>query len=433
MSVNVKKIRKNGLYLLKQEAENRRNPSPVFDLLQGRFLGEGAKALEIDGQPIIEEVFKRLNDGWSPDGERKLVRNADSPTRCRGWMVSVGPHKSVSNLLMLYRPKEWRDIVRCHQLAARAALRCMDMFCGVGRRDGQGVREERSGLVVATCTHLANDRAEPHLHDHFHVFNLVHHPSDNTFGALKSKFLYALARAIDAVYQKELSTLLRERLGIVTTRDRFATRVVGVPDAVIQATSTRSADITRFAGPREGRSAKLAEYAAELTRGQKRFPTVAQLDVAWRSLADALQFTQGTVVRRPNKPMSPTTAEPIAARAVRSAAERLAQESGTFTRWDLLARSLVGTIGKAIPYERVMGQVRRVLERPGVSKLVRLGKEPASERLYTTESHLLLEARFLRLLDQLATTKRRPIRAGLVDRIISQNLRQGDGRFLSDE
>ena len=88
----------------------------------GYWLGSGAGALGLAGE-VDKEQFRHLLRGLSPDGDRKLVRNADSERRA-GWDLTWSAPKSVSVAWSQADPETRERIEQCLRGPRRLGAAC---------------------------------------------------------------------------------------------------------------------------------------------------------------------------------------------------------------------------------------------------------------------------------------------------------------------
>lgn len=419
MSVNFCAIGGDGTYLLEHALEEKLRylGAGLATESAGVWHGGVAKHFGIAGHRIDPVVFKNLIRGFSPDGKRGLTQNAGAPDRALGWEGVVAPHKSVSDLLAVLPLSRWHEVLSCHNDAVAGVIRSIEDLCGVTRRGKGGHKQERAGLLLGEHLHLTNRENEPQVHTHLSILN-VSVRTDGTFGAIVSKLFYTHQRLLNAVYQQSIARLLRERLGIVCEVDGYAARVAGVPDAFLEATSTRSAQIEKLAGPQKSRSPRSAHVAALTSRKAKVLQPVSVLARQWASLARTFGFTFEQVVRQKPKRLTPKAQEKLIGKAIRAAARGLVLESPVFDRLQLAARTLTNLIGTCISHQEAMATIDLACSRPQPFGLVDLG-EHKKQRGYTTAEHLKREERLVRELDALAQARRPLVRPERVEKVLA--------------
>ena len=142
----------------------------------GQWWGKGAERFGLRGR-VADAQFGNLFRGYSPDGERALVRNAGSKERRAGLDLTFSAPKSIS-VAWAHAHDEIRSIIAdCHGEAVRKALSYVEDLCGYTRVGAQGERVEPVGLTVAIFEHgtarvEGSDIPDPHLHSHALCLNV---------------------------------------------------------------------------------------------------------------------------------------------------------------------------------------------------------------------------------------------------------------------
>ena len=136
------------------------------------------------------------------------------------------------------------------------------------------VRVGRQKMVAATFRHDTSRNLDPQLHTHCVIANMVQ-GGDGKWRTMVDDGLYGGKMAIGAIYRAELAQGLSElgyRIEKTHVDGRF--EIVGVPRKVIEAFSTRRAEIEAAMKARDlgmsGDDPSLADRAALLTRARKR-------------------------------------------------------------------------------------------------------------------------------------------------------------------
>ena len=229
--------------------------------------GEGAAELGLSG-PVDTEQFEKVLAGELPNG---AVLDAKRGEHRPGWDLTLSAPKSVSLLALVGGDQR---LVEAVGQASAATLGWVERNLAEARTwNGRTQETVRTGnLIAATFLHDVNRKGEPQLHVHAVVANATRTP-DGKWHALKSDELYNRQHVMGAVFNAELRARV-EALGYGTTaaqnpRDG-AFEIVGVSRTVVEAFSTRSAEIREHleAHGREG-TARERELAALATREAK--------------------------------------------------------------------------------------------------------------------------------------------------------------------
>ncbi len=259
--------------------------------------------------------------------------------------------------------------------------------------------------------------AEPHLHTHVVIANLVHAQRDGRWSALDGRPVFAWARAVGHLYNAQLRAELTARLGVrwQPVRNGLAD-IDGIDRSTIEAFSTRRRQIEAAMDRAGVHSAKAAQAAAYNTRTPKDLSLDAETLVGhWRALADehGLDPTYLDRICDPtlDRPLVPTLGSPEA----EALFERLASPDGlTAKRSTFDARHVIEAICDEFPqgarvaevFELTAGFLAsehvRVLDGPELMRPVSL--RPGDRRLvpggdglsrYTTPDMIQSERRLL--------------------------------------
>lgn len=141
--------------------------------------------------------------------------------------------------------------------------------------------------MAAAFRHRTSRAAEPQLHTHVVVANLVHSPADGRWTALDARPLYRWARPVGHLYEAQLRWELTRRLGVGwgPVRNGIAD-VAGIPTGAIDAFSTRRRQIVEHLaahGEDGGRAAQIAAYATRKAKDPDAQPE--DLLDSWRAKA----------------------------------------------------------------------------------------------------------------------------------------------------
>lgn len=259
------------------------------------WAGRGAEELGLEG-PVEAAQFEKVLAGELPNG---AVLDAKRGEHRSGWDMTMSASKSVSLLALVGGDKRLIDAIT---KASRTTLTWVERNLAEARVT-VGKRQEvtqTGNLVAATFLHDVNRSNEPQLHVHAVIANATKAP-DGKWHALRSEELYNRQRTIGAVFNTALRTHI-EQLGYATTPARNPTcgafEIAGVPRAVIEAFSTRSAEVEAYLHERglEG-SPRERELAVLATRNSKE-PELApeQRAEVWKGRAAELGFNAWALV-----------------------------------------------------------------------------------------------------------------------------------------
>ena len=390
------------------------------------WAGKGAEALGLKG-PVDPDTFRAVLEGRVPDGSGRQLgrRGKDGEILHRpGRDLTFSAPKSVS--LAALAGGDGR-IVEAHDRAVAATLAWVERNAAETRmKDPETGRMARVGnqKIVAGCfRHDTSRNLDPQLHTHAVLANMVQ-AQDGKWRSMANERLYGSKMLLGALYRGELAaSLARLGYGVEKTHADGRFEIAGVPRGVVEAFSTRRAEIEAAMSERGlGGSAdnpRLAERAALMTRAGKRDIDRGELRDVWAKQAADLGFDARAPVREaversalPERDGAPAPANGAgkarapavrivgpgapavnapppsrAAEAVAWALAHLSEREAVFARTDLLAAALAHAPGKS-----TIGEVERevaALEKagalhavdiPGAEESLATAKTVAEER-----------------------------------------------------
>lgn len=233
---------------------------------QSAWMGKAAEALQLGGK-VDPAIFEQVLTGRLPDGTRLDARRGEHRP---GLDLTFSASKSVSLLALVGGDKR---IVAELKEAVGATLGWVEKNLIETRvwNGSHQVPERTGNLLAATFLHDVNRNQEPQLHIHAVIANATC-ASDGKWHALRNDALYDQQHTISAVFNAELRQRL-EMLGYQTVPAQNpidgAFEIAGISRQVVEAFSTRSAEI-REALDAQGRSSpREREIATLATRQQK--------------------------------------------------------------------------------------------------------------------------------------------------------------------
>lgn len=250
-----------------------------------------------------------LMAGVSPVDGSELRRAGGDGSRVAGIDVTFSAPKSVSALWAVSSSYDRARIEAAHGRAVAGTIGRIEREVELVRTRVEGrlvwVRAERllAAEFVHTSSRLTRDQErggvpDPQLHSHVVVLGAQR--ADGRFVAVDSRELFRSARANGAWYRAELSYHLGE-LGLEvrgrTGRDGRYFELAGVPAALAERWSARSADIERAARAfrtRYGRDPRAGELGAltTRTRGTKSTSARVSVDGSWRAVGEEYGLTR---------------------------------------------------------------------------------------------------------------------------------------------
>ena len=273
----------------------------------GRWHGRGLEQLGLSAQSLVTEreleaLFAR---GLHPSTGSRLGRawRTDGVT---GFDLTFSAPKSVSALWALGDSSTAAGAMAAHRAAVRAGLAYLDTHAGLSRRGTDGVEQIGSaGLVAAVFDHRSSRAGDPQLHTHALVLNKVR-CSDGRWRTLDATELFHHKKSAGMIYQAALRNELHERLDVRfrEVNDNGQADVFGVPDALLELWSKRTATINAEAAPKIaecetllGRTMTAAERAGVVktavlkTRARKQHPELSALHATWTAEAAQVGWT----------------------------------------------------------------------------------------------------------------------------------------------
>jgi conjugative relaxase-like TrwC/TraI family protein len=143
----------------------------------GEWHGDAAARLGLAGEVDADALAAVLGHLHPVTGEP--LSNGRSHPTLAGFDVTFSAPKSVSLLFALGPPEVSNEVRNAHDAAVRDALTVLEAEASVGRRGrGGAVTVQGDGFVAAAFRHRTSRAAEPQLHTHVVIANLVHSVAD---------------------------------------------------------------------------------------------------------------------------------------------------------------------------------------------------------------------------------------------------------------
>jgi conjugative relaxase-like TrwC/TraI family protein len=195
-----------------------------------------------------------------------------------GYDLTFSAPKSVSVLFGLGGDDVAQAVLEAQAQAVAGALRYLESHALSAVRQAQSVRTivPSSGAAAAVFSHGVSRNADPHVHSHVVLANLVH-GADGRWSSTDQRALFAHRQAASSAYHAHVRAALTEALGVQwAPTGSGGPEVAGVSAELRGLFSTRSGDIRRRvdeAGARTNRGRRIAWAAT-------RPPKDAVLDAA---------------------------------------------------------------------------------------------------------------------------------------------------------
>lgn len=374
-------------------------------LSPSEWQGAGAEALGLSGE-VNRDQFRALLEGQIGDQQLGTYRDGQLEHR-PGWDVTLSAPKSVSIMAEVAGD---RRLIAAHGEAVRTAMAYVEKHMAATRiRDGGTVTREATGnLVIASFQHGTSRAQDPQLHTHNVIMNATR---DDVWRSLEPRALYQLQKQIGAIYRQELAMKVRE-LGyeIETDKDSLF-EIRGVSAEVIEAFSTRSAEIEAALADRgtsrDTASAIEKQIVTLETREAKMAADHASLVADWRETASRVGFDPDArlamVREAENKAADPVHRAAIdvqgengAARAVAHAADKLGERQSVFSAAALHEEAGRIGLGK-IGYSQISAAIDAATKVDELIDRTHIDRRGAEFAGFTTRQNVETEAKLLRI------------------------------------
>ena len=264
------------------------------------WAGRGAEDLGLSG-PVHPHLFQAILEGDVPDGSGQQLgrRGPDGALQHRpGRDLTFSAPKSVSLAALIGGD---RRIVEAHDRAVARALAWVERNVAETRMKdpdtGRMVKKGGQKMVAATFRHDTSRNLDPQLHTHSVIANMVQ-GEGGKWRTMANEKLYASKMLLGALYRSELAREVgRLGYGVEKTHADGRFEIAGVPRQVIEAFSTRRAEIEAAMAERgmPAKDQRLAQRAALMTRARKRDVDKAELRGIWEKQAAGLGFDAKTL------------------------------------------------------------------------------------------------------------------------------------------
>jgi len=409
----------------------------------GVWAGEGAVSLGLDGE-VEEGGLGSLVRGRHPktgdelrahvkartitieridpeSGKRWLEEKKLAPVA--GFDLVFSTPKSISLLHALGNEETRSAIADAHRSAWQAALAYLEEEACVTRRGKDGfIRERGGGFVAATYQHRTSRAQDPHLHTHVIVANMTQSPSDGAWRALDGEALLKTYRlAAGYLYESHLRFELSTRLGLEWEKpEKGWAELKGVPRAVIDAFSTRRAQVVEHMAEQGTRGFYAAQVAAVASRERKEELDLSRLRGEWYARAaehglDRAEL-EGLLHRAPYREPNPAQLVALAERLL--GAEGLTEKRSSFSEPELVM-AWAEAHAQGAPVERIHALAARFLELPGVERVSEV-PPPGKAAYFSTTDLLRIEREALALVDRNRGSGVPAVVGELVDELLAE-------------
>jgi conjugative relaxase-like TrwC/TraI family protein len=372
----------------------------------GQWCGRSAELLGLTGEVDGEQLHRLLRHLHPVTGER-LTAARSVPTVV-GFDATFSAPKSVSLLFALGDPETSNEVRNAHDVAVAEALRVYEEI-SAGRRGKGGLRSvEGDGFVAAGFRHRTSRNADPQLHTHAVIANVVHAQADDRWTALDGRPLYGWARPVGFLYEAQLRWELTRRLGVTWTPIKNGIGdIVGFSPKVLKAFSTRRAEIDERLAILGQEGSKATQDAVYKTRKPKD-PNLDVGDLAgeWRERAASQGLDDAALAAALHRVADAPPLDVAAVFASLSAPDGLTEKRSTFGRKEVIqgvcnaltsgghVDDVLELVDAYLTSEHVVGLDATATPtlRVGGGRLVPGG---AAEQQWTTPDMIALEQRLL--------------------------------------
>jgi conjugative relaxase-like TrwC/TraI family protein len=348
----------------------------------GKWHGKAAALLGLTGD-VTPDAFAALVENRHPETGKQLTARMKEG-RIVGYDLNFHAPKSLS---VLYALTEDAEILKAFRSAVAETMAEIEAQVATRIRKG-GAQENRvtGNFAWAEFVHFTarpvGGIPDPHLHVHCFAFNATFDAEESRWKAAKFRDIKQDAPYSEAAFHSRLTEKLVE-IGYGIERTRQGWEVTGIPRAVIDKFSRRSAQIDRLAEAKGITDPKQKDALGAATRENKRQGlTHADLLAAWdvRLTADE----KATIGKVHSEKGGNSAAEKITpARALDEAHEKLFAKSSVVETKRLVAEALRFGVGQVTPDKvwRELGRremiVREIKGRVLCTSLVVLAEEVA--------------------------------------------------------
>ena len=341
----------------------------------GKWIGEHAKALGMDGEQVAKGELAAALKGFHPSTGEVLAKNAGENHK-GGYDFVFSAPKSVSTIWAVGDKDTQRSISEAQQKSVEAAIKYAEQnaFHTRAGHAGEHHIQHQSGILAATYEHSTSREGDPQLHTHTVIANI-------TDSGKRLDFDSQWKMAIGAYYRQELTNEL-QKMGYTVERDGKSFEIKGVPKALQEELSTRRQQIKeKLAEKGLTGNAKAASFAALDTRIAKGEVNREQMVNESRELAKTYGLTAETI-----KELKSETVQGLHFDADKFAKD-LTQNASTITEMQLQAQYFQAAQGVGFTHKETQETLNKIKQ----ENLVELVDPESGETRWTTEEMLSIE------------------------------------------
>ena len=341
----------------------------------GKWIGEHAKVLGMDGEQVAKGELAAALKGFHPSTGEVLAKNAGEAHK-GGYDFVFSAPKSVSTVWAVADKETQSAISEAQQKSVEAAIKFAEQNAFHTRTGHAGEHhiQHRSGVLAATYEHSTSREGDPQLHTHTVIANI-------TDSGKRLDFDSRWKMAIGAFYRQELTNEL-QKMGYTIERDGKSFEIKGVSKELQEELSTRRQQIKeKLAEKGLTGNAKAASFAALDTRVAKGEVNREQMVSESRELAKTYGLTAETI-----KDLQSETVEGLHFDAEKFAKD-LTQNASTITEMQLQAQYFQAAQGVGFTREETQETLNKIKQ----ENLVELVDPESGETRWTTEEMLAIE------------------------------------------
>ncbi|MEY8214043.1 MAG: MobF family relaxase [Colwellia sp.] len=389
------------------------------DVCFSSWEGSAAEKLNIKGQRVDKEIFKRYLSGEVAGQKLGTIRQG-SYIHKPATDLCFSPPKSVSVAALVGGDER---VIEAHNQAVDAAIKMMEDKAAFSRfhtRDENGkdkiIHHNTGNLLCAVFTHETSRKLSPQLHSHAVALNLSQ-VETGEWRSIESRHFYSLQKQIGLFYKQQLSSKLKD-LGYGIKRQKNASfEIEGIPESVINAFSLQrdviDQELEKRGYTRDTAPSYLKEQVAHRSREKKVYIEPGLLCEQWKQTEREHGFDSEKLVKQakmnagqPNyqekyKDHSFELLIELSEKVIKAITER----DAVFSKDQLINQINEQAVGYAIPPEAVDEHVKRLesnelLIKRQTKKYVSQFQKWQTVEAFTTPHVIELENKMLNFLER---------------------------------
>ncbi|GLI53352.1 MobF family relaxase [Thermodesulfovibrio yellowstonii] len=365
-----------------------------------------------------EKNYKLVAEGKNPATGQQLVdtRNGHRP----GYNLTFSPDKSFS-VATFSDPELKQALLDAHHAAVRDTLQYAEKELAQVRQgqDGEKIPVKTQNFVGFTIDHTCNRDGDVQIHTHAVVFNMSYNEQTQKWQALHSDPFKS--NILEKIYENQLAYYLQQKGFSVewkqseSGRSQYAS-VAGVPEAAIEATSQRAAEIKEAVEKLKEQypnatPGELKQIAAYETRPDKKEMTLKQIENQFQSRLTDVGLTKNDIVKgieQARQQWQEQKLENIKMNeyeVVKQAYSVLSEQKAVFSSQELLKTALDISKGD-VSIEKIQNAVNDFIKDKDLIKLaddlkIKNGSRTYADSLYTTRENLFAEKNIFKITESL--------------------------------